>query len=377
MPSLWAWGTGQAGQLGDGEGKASLLPTGVSDATFSANIRQIAAGESHCVALDDAGAVYAWGRTREGQAGRVDPTPQKEPVVISSLLEHTVNKIACGALTCYALTADGVVHAWGCLHESAADAEIHDDAAGYGRAMHELPERMQRMLRSSVSQFLAGDDDGSLADGGGADGGAPGAAAADVAQGFRRVARPQPVPLPGLEAVAAGRRAVDVAGGFSFGLVLLEDGTVIGHGFNDRFQLGLGDRSLRPTPTPIPMFDVFAVPITQIACGQQHSAALDRDGDLYTWGFGAFGATWATVATATSGALGASKRSRRCRRVPQPAATTTPSCCCVTRRSPPTTGPPRGRRRSGASGTQNGVSWAPATTAAPARRRATLRRRGR
>ena len=90
MPSLWAWGTGQAGQLGDGEGKASLLPTGVSDATFSANIRQIAAGESHCVALDDAGAVYAWGRTREGQAGRVDPTPQKEPVVISSLLEHTV-----------------------------------------------------------------------------------------------------------------------------------------------------------------------------------------------------------------------------------------------------------------------------------------------
>ena len=132
MPSLWAWGTGQAGQLGDGEGKASLLPTGVSDSTFSANIRQIAAGESHCVALDDAGAVYAWGRTREGQAGRVDPTPQKEPVVIASLLEHTVNKIAGGALTCYALTADGVVHAWGCLHESAADAEIHDDAAGYG-----------------------------------------------------------------------------------------------------------------------------------------------------------------------------------------------------------------------------------------------------
>ena len=44
MPSLWAWGTGQAGQLGDGEGKASLLPTGVSDATFSANSRHTSGG---------------------------------------------------------------------------------------------------------------------------------------------------------------------------------------------------------------------------------------------------------------------------------------------------------------------------------------------
>ena len=216
MPSLWAWGTGQAGQLGDGEGKASLLPTGVSDATFSANIRQIAAGESHCVALDDAGAVYAWGR--RARVRRVASTRRRKRSrwdKFAARAHRQQNRVRRADLL--ALNADGVVHAWGCLHESAADPEIHDDAAGYGRAMHELPERMQRMLRSSVSQFLAGDDDGSLADGGGADGDAPGAAAADVAQGFRRVARPQPVPLPGLEAVAAGRRAVDVAGGFSFG----------------------------------------------------------------------------------------------------------------------------------------------------------------
>ena len=194
--------------------------------------------------------------------------------------------------------------------------------------------------------------------------------------GLSARARPQPAPLPGLEAVAAGRRAVDVAGGFSFGLVLLEDGTVIGHGFNDRFQLGLGDRSLRPTPTPIPMFDVFAVPITQIACGQQHSAALDRDGDLFTWGFGAFGQL----------GHGGHRDERRPRRVealetmPARAAACgdhTPSCCCESQHSPPTTGPPRVRRRSGASATQNGVSWGLATTAAPARRRAILRRRGR
>lgn len=66
--SLWAWGNGRWGQLGDGGTQSSstpvrvTLPKGVSVASMSS-------GGYSCYALDTAGQLLSWGRNQFGQLG--------------------------------------------------------------------------------------------------------------------------------------------------------------------------------------------------------------------------------------------------------------------------------------------------------------------
>ena len=73
-------------------------------------------------------------------------------------------------------------------------------------------------------------------------------------------------------------------------LALTEDGTVYQFGSGGVSQKEKKEKSL-PRPTSAsnglqPLQSLYGKSIIQIDCGDFHSAALDANGDLYTWGGG-------------------------------------------------------------------------------------------
>lgn len=104
-----AWGAGVDGQLGDGgTGNSSKVPVPVSELSGAT---AIAAGGSHALALEQDGAVEAWGLDVYGQLGdgKVTEAMRPEPVVLSS----AATAIAAGEFSSAALLANGMVDGWG------------------------------------------------------------------------------------------------------------------------------------------------------------------------------------------------------------------------------------------------------------------------
>ena len=64
-------------------------------------------------------------------------------------------------------------------------------------------------------------------------------------------------------------------------------GAVYGWGKNSFGQLGLGDTVDRPQPTQLKSLRFQRV--TYIRCGMDHTAALTRDGGVFTFGAGMYG----------------------------------------------------------------------------------------
>jgi hypothetical protein len=116
--TVWAWGLGQYGQLGDGNfyttgNRGVATPVQVSGLTA---VTAIAGGYFHSLALKSDGTVWTWGWGAFGQLGDGNfylfPFyGVATPVQVSGLT--TVTAIAGGGEHSLALKADGTVWAWG------------------------------------------------------------------------------------------------------------------------------------------------------------------------------------------------------------------------------------------------------------------------
>lgn len=106
---VWGWGANHYGQLGNGTNAATQkIPVQV---TNLATVIAIAAGKHHSLALKSDGTVWAWGTNNYGQLGNGNTTLQKSPIQTVGLTN--VIAIAAGAYHSLALKADGTVWGWG------------------------------------------------------------------------------------------------------------------------------------------------------------------------------------------------------------------------------------------------------------------------
>lgn len=120
------WGSDTDGQLGDDTALASKgTPVQVAGLT---GVRQVAAGGSHTVAVKTDGVGWAWGNDAYGQLGDDAALANKAtPVQIAGLSD--VRQVATGLLHTIALKADGTVWAWG----RDDTGQLGDDAALAGK----------------------------------------------------------------------------------------------------------------------------------------------------------------------------------------------------------------------------------------------------
>jgi alpha-tubulin suppressor-like RCC1 family protein len=106
--AVWAWGSGDQGELGNGTMGDSALPAAVPGLSA---ITAIAEGQNDSYALAANGTVWAWGDNDSGQLGEGTTTDRPSPTQVAGL--SGVTRIAAGAGDAFALRTDGSVWSWG------------------------------------------------------------------------------------------------------------------------------------------------------------------------------------------------------------------------------------------------------------------------
>ena len=93
-------------------------------------------------------------------------------------------------------------------------------------------------------------------------------------------------------ALPPGQAAVQVAAGYKFTLVLMEDGTVWSCGQNNYGQLGLGRTDTQSDANPEPkMIESESLPgkAVEISAGKEHALVVLENGDVYSFGRNHYG----------------------------------------------------------------------------------------
>jgi alpha-tubulin suppressor-like RCC1 family protein len=232
--TVYAWGDDSIGELGNGltgAGDSSSSPVqvvgGAQGGEYLTGITAIASGYYFSLALTATGVVYAWGGGAFGALGNGSANNSDAPVQVSLPSGVKVTAIAAGGFFGLALTSTGAVYGWG------------------ENNLGQLGDNNISDTDSSPVQVLAG------AEGGG-------------------------TYLSGVTAIAAGMwhaLAVTSAGG----------GTAYAWGNGANGQLGNGDNgTLYYSNVPVQVENL--TDITAIAGSNGDSLALKSDGTVWAWG---------------------------------------------------------------------------------------------
>jgi alpha-tubulin suppressor-like RCC1 family protein len=256
--AVWAWGDNGSAQLADGGAANRNVPVRVS---LLSNVFAVAGGGNHTLALTGDGRVWAWGDNSSGQLGDGTFLARARPVSVLQLTE--VVAVAAGYSHSVALKKDGTVWAWG---------DNGSGQLGNGRTENatipiKVPD-LTGIMAIAAGQYhnLALKKDGTLwAWGANGDG--------QLGDGSFHT-RMVPVQVSGLS------DGVSIAAGGYHSLAIQSDRHVWAWGRNWEGQLG--ERLLDHRTSPVPVTGLSG--ITLVAAGTSHSLALKSNGTVWAWG---------------------------------------------------------------------------------------------
>ena len=270
---LWAWGGNLQGQLGDGSATDQWIPvhiTGVVD------VKQIAAGIEHTLALDARGRIWAWGRNDHGQVGNGTILPQLVPTeLFVGQPSRSLIDIAGGGIHSLCIEANGGILAWG----ADASGQLGNGAVA-GDQLLPFPVNTATGLARGVRVAAGALHSLALTAGGlvyawGADGDG------QLGLGSILPGADQPDPalivtitgLPGSTALDAG----DV-----HSLALQSEGRLLAWGGNMQGQIGNG--SVAPVAEPIIIPNLSLHGLLATAAAWKQGYLLRTDGSIWAWG---------------------------------------------------------------------------------------------
>ncbi|HET7543524.1 MAG TPA: DUF4215 domain-containing protein [Polyangiaceae bacterium] len=257
------WGSGVAGQLGQGDTALHAEPVGIYDFGQVSNVSVSAGGAYNCELLQT-GKIICWGDNGDGQlsysnepmyaAVGDEPDEMKDlfPVAFSQL---TAKAVAPGIASACALLSDDSVRCWGSGEWGQLGSEDSEPqgtipytiasvppvALGTGRkpkAITSGARHVCALLDNATIKCWGDNRYGQLGNGGAGNIGAKPGTMGD-----------------NLKAVdlGTGRTARQVVAGENHTCALLDNGTIKCWGQNLHGELGLGDRESRPSPTLYPV----------------------------------------------------------------------------------------------------------------------------
>ncbi|SEU37223.1 Alpha-tubulin suppressor [Myxococcus fulvus] len=282
---VFAWGQNSVGQLGTG----STNTTPVASPTKPVGlppIKAIAAGQTHSLALDMEGDVWAWGKNDFGQVGLgTTGGLVNAPTRVSGL--SGIQAVSANGNFSLALGQDGRVWAWGQNASGQVGKGAVSTAEPTPRQVNNLPTI--RAIAAGHNHALALDADGKVWAWGKNDFGQLGTGSTT----------PGMVLVPTL--VTLLPRAKAIAAGAAHSLAIDEQfGNVWGWGQNSSGQVGTGTTSTAPVLTPTAVPGVFAA--TQVRAGLAFSMIIMGNGVVKAWGLNASGQLGHGAPGGTSGA---------------------------------------------------------------------------
>ncbi|HKO95920.1 MAG TPA: S8 family serine peptidase [Pyrinomonadaceae bacterium] len=262
--TVWAWGGGLWGQLGDGTNSSSNSPVLTLNLT---GVTAITAGGVHTLALKNDGTVWGWGSNQYGQLGFqflqstfYNVSPIQVPGVSS------ITAIAAGNTHNLALRSDGTVWAWGPNNYGQVGNGGTSGVPVYN-AVQVLGLTNVKAIAAGPNYSLAVKTDGSLWGWGGNLSSVLGLPSSTFSS-------PTPVQIAGVSNVAA------VTAGSLHVVALKTDGTLISWGNNSSGQLGDNNGPSSSTPRAVSGLNN----VTAISAGFEHTLALRSDGTVWAWG---------------------------------------------------------------------------------------------
>jgi alpha-tubulin suppressor-like RCC1 family protein len=108
--TLWTWGDGTAGVLGDGTVTAKQSP--VTTSGGGTNWKQVSCGDQHSAAVKTDGTLWAWGLATSFRLGDGTIVGKSSPVT-TILGGTTWKQVSCGGSHTAAIKTDGTLWAWG------------------------------------------------------------------------------------------------------------------------------------------------------------------------------------------------------------------------------------------------------------------------
>lgn len=271
--SLYAWGLGAAGELGDGGRQDSFrkavrvhFPAGVKIVSIPTDVMPY----DTALAVDAKGDVWGWGGNSAGELCLGNTMTYRTPV---RLPLHHVTALA-GASGHALYDADGTVYACGLNRDGVLGDGSMDRSST-------TPVKVAGLGGASVTRLVAGFDNAGalLSDGKYLDWGYD----ADGQLGDGRIGRSSDVPV----LVHLPDPVTQVAQGGSIWnngqtLVLLSDGSLWAWGDNRSGQLGNGKTGVQPSP--LRFSPPAGVTFKILATGAATSYAVSTTGRVYAWG---------------------------------------------------------------------------------------------
>jgi alpha-tubulin suppressor-like RCC1 family protein len=257
--SLWAWGANGAGQVGDGtSGNSKVSPVRVGTDN---DWVEVVAGYAHTVALKSGGSLWAWGYNFRGALGDGTTADKFSPVRVGTGNDWV--QIAAGDYHTVALKSDGTFWAWGAnfygqLGDGTTVDKLSPVRIGTDSNWAQIAAgQYHTVARKTDSTLWAWGDNtlGRLGDG-------------TVTQ---RIAPVQ---------IGSGTDWAQVDAGSGHTVALKNDGSLWAWGDNRSGQLGDGTTGQKLLPVRIGTANDW----TQIATGGQHTTAIKTDGSLWAWG---------------------------------------------------------------------------------------------
>ena len=244
----YTWGKCHYGQLGHGEmDQNELIPRPVG-ALASVKITSVGAGDSHVLAVTDAGELYTWGVGFYGCLGHGDETSLMVPKLVEKLQGEVVSSATGGAFHSLAVSDRGQVFVWGRNH-----------CGQLGIKALEMPDYSQG---GKVTKLV-------------------------------HLNQKLPVQLT----MKSDYVAKMISARNDHSLVLLENGHILSFGSNEKGQLGRDQK----IPELEDVNDFLIDPnhfknaegnperVIYISAGYDHCAAITESHLLYTWGGGKHG----------------------------------------------------------------------------------------
>jgi alpha-tubulin suppressor-like RCC1 family protein len=262
--TLWSWGNGQFGQLGNGVfNSATPNVTQIGTAT---DWLTVSAGNRFSLAIKNTGTLWAWGWNNVGQLGINNVTDQNLPVQVGTA--NNWLKIDAGNQHSLAIDNTGFMYAWG------------DNTFGqFGNATNTsslIPIVVS--TSNNWAEVSAGFDHSMALDAGGilfTAGNNSNGQLCDGTNTASNVLIPISFTTPGIV-----NQYIAISAGNSFSLAIRNDNTLWSGGFNVTGQLGLGNNTATNQLNQVGTSNTWFL----ISAGDTHSLAMETTTSLWSTG---------------------------------------------------------------------------------------------
>ncbi|CAK9867327.1 unnamed protein product [Sphagnum jensenii] len=271
--TVYSWGWGDFGRLGHGNSTDLFIPQPIR-VLKGLEIRQIACGDSHCLAITGDGDVFSWGRNQNGQLGLGHTDDCNIPQKVLAFQGVGVSMLAAGAEHTAAVTESGKLYGWGWGRYGNLGLGDRSDRLVPGEVAAIAGERMTQVAcgwRHTISVSESGklftfgwSKYGQLGHG-----------------DFQDHLIPHQV-----EALEK-TKVQSISGGWRHTMALDSEGQLYGWGWNKFGQVGCGNTEDQTSPQLLKT--LVDQKITLVVCGWRHTVAITERGNVYSWGRGTSG----------------------------------------------------------------------------------------